>query len=400
VSSFQRRFNARADAGVIGTSQLLEEIMTPRARGPRSTRRLALAGAAVLASTAVAAVALGGPARAATINSPVMTVAGGNSVIAVQTSGYGLRFYWNEHGTDTWHGEQVAVNNTTYSEPAIAQIGSDVVIAARGVGSVLDLYWQVNGGSGWTREIVAGYGTTYSAPSLAQDGSNVIISAQGPSDSLDFYWATGVTAAFSPEVVAGAGTTYSAPAETVNGNSVNIAADGPDQSLDFYWAVNGSPRWGPEVVAGAGTTGSAPAIVAQGGGVDIVALNQHGYGSVFYWAFNGTANWTPVTVPTGDTSASSIAAYPGGVHIVADEIFGYLYENSTVNGSGTFQYAEVDGPGGINGPGEQFGGVPAITMNGGLVNIADEDDAGNLRFYWQDSSGTFHPEVVDTAANL
>jgi hypothetical protein len=37
-------------------------------------------------------------------------VAADNSVIAVQTSADGLRFYWNQYGTNTWHGEQVAAN--------------------------------------------------------------------------------------------------------------------------------------------------------------------------------------------------------------------------------------------------------------------------------------------------
>jgi hypothetical protein len=114
----------------------------------------------------------------------------------------------------------------------------------------------------------------------------------------------------------------------------------------------------------------------------------------------GTSTWTPVTMPTGDTSASSIVAYPGGVHIAAAELFGYLYENTNVNGSGTFQFTEVAGPGGITGPGPRAATVPAITMNGGLVSIADEDSTGNLNFYWQDHSGNFHPGVVDTAAKL
>lgn len=247
----------------------------------------------------------------------------------------------------------VVTSGTTYSPPAIAQIGNDVVIAARGAGSYLDLYWQVNGTAGWNKEIVGGYGSTYSAPSLAQDGTAVVISAQGPSDSLD-----------------------------------------------FYWAVNGNSTWNPEVVAGAGTTGSAPAMVAQGGGVNIVAVNGNGYGSVFYWALNGSPTWHADTMPTGDTTQSSIVASPGGVHIAAAELFGYLVDNTDVNGSGTFQLTTVAGPNGLSGLGPRAATPPSITMNGGLVNITDEDDSGNLNFYWQDSSGTFHSEVVDTAANL
>ena len=39
-------------------------------------------------------------------------------------------------------------------------------------------------------------------------------------------------------------------------------------------------------------------------------------------------------------------------------------------------------------------------MNGGLVNIAVVALGGDLDFWWQDSSGTWHQETVDTAANL
>jgi hypothetical protein len=42
----------------------------------------------------------------------------------------------------------------------------------------------------------------------------------------------------------------------------------------------------------------------------------------------------------------------------------------------------------------------SVTVNDGSVNIASEAVDGNLSFFWQDSSGTFHQETVDTAANL
>jgi hypothetical protein len=89
-----------------------------QAAGSRATaRRLAAAASAALAVTVIAAVAPGGmAARAAVGSDPAITVADGNSVIAVTTSEGGLRFCWNEHGsTDTWHGEQVAPDNTNFS---------------------------------------------------------------------------------------------------------------------------------------------------------------------------------------------------------------------------------------------------------------------------------------------
>jgi hypothetical protein len=39
-------------------------------------------------------------------------------------------------------------------------------------------------------------------------------------------------------------------------------------------------------------------------------------------------------------------------------------------------------------------------MNDGSVNIAVEGEPGDLWFFWQDSSGAFHQETVDTSANL
>jgi hypothetical protein len=214
------------------------------------------------------------------------------------------------------------------------------------------------------------------------------------------------TSNWGPEVVAGAGTTFSAPSIAANtsGNGVNIAAVGPNESLDFYWAINGTATWHPEVVAGADTTGSAPAISAHDNGVTIVALSQYGYTSDSYWNANGSPTWTPSPMPDGDTSASSIVAYPGlpgtpgGVHVVAREIFGYLGVSSSVGGTGTWTSTQVINTGLSQLQG--VGGVPSITMNDGSVNIAVEGYPGDLWFYWQDSSGAFHQETVDTAANL
>ena len=158
-------------------------IVRPRAvarRNRSGARLLALLGAGgALTITAAATLALGGPAALADVlPNPAITVADGNSVIAEQTSGDGLRFYWNQYGTNNWHGEQVAADGTTYSQPAIAQVGNTVVIAVEGVYNSLDLYWQTNGASGWNAETVATIRTTYSAPSLAQNGDTTIIAAQ------------------------------------------------------------------------------------------------------------------------------------------------------------------------------------------------------------------------------
>jgi len=57
------------------------------------------------------------------------------------------------------------------------------------------------------------------------------------------------------------------------------------------------------------------------------------------------------------------------------------------------------GPSGLNST-DGTRSNPAVTMNAGIENIAAVDDSGNLDFYWQDSSGQYIQEVVDTAASL
>jgi hypothetical protein len=310
---------------------------------------LALASAGALVLTAVAAVAPAGPAaQAVSYGQPVITVADGNSVIAVQGSDNALLFYWNEFGTSNWHREVVAAAGSTFSTPSIIQDGNSVVIAAQGVGNSLDFYWQANGASSWHPEVVAGPRTTFSAPSIAQDG-----------------------------------------------NSAVIAAEGPSNSLRFYWAANGSSAWTPEVVAGAGTTYAAPDLVAQGGGVDIAAWDNATSMELFYWALNGTSTWhSEVTnggISEGTTVMTALPGKPGGVIIVGRTFFSALETNININGTGTWQAASIT----TNGVG---GSEPSVTDNAGSVNIAVTDYGKNLDFYWEDGSGQFNKEVVDLAS--
>jgi len=165
-------------------------------------RMIAVAGTAAVGLTA----ALAGPAPSAsaaiTYPQPAITVAGGNTVIAVQTPKDGLYFFWNQYGTTSWQAEQVAASGTTFSAPTIAADGSSVIIAAQGANNSLMFYWQQDGATGWNPETVAGSGTTFSAPSIvANDGSANIV-AEGPSNSLDFYWQQNNPTTWHPETVA------------------------------------------------------------------------------------------------------------------------------------------------------------------------------------------------------
>jgi hypothetical protein len=369
-------------------------------------RLLAAAGAAALALTGVAAAGPGGPAARAAVSfaQPAITVADGNTVIAVQTAEDGLRFYWNEHGTNTWHGEQVAANGTTFSAPAMIADGNSVVIAAAGLFNSLDFYWQVNGASGWNPETVAGNRTTYSAPAMALDGNTVVIAAEGASNSLKFYWAVNGTATWGPETVAGPGTTFSAPAEAVNGNGVNIAAEGPGNSLDFYWAFNGTSTWTPDVVAGAGSTDSttAPALAADGSWASIIALNPIGIGSVVYQNQNGVPGWIQRTMTgfntgTGTSNSPMVTAGDQG-YVAQTGAEGDVQVFQIEADPATFNWPWSDGP--VT-PDTTAASAPALTFNGGLANIAYIGGTGNLYLDWGAlHDGDLTQELVDTAANL
>jgi hypothetical protein len=71
-----------------------------------------------------------------------------------------------------------------------------------------------------------------------------------------------------------------------------------------------------------------------------------------------------------------------------------------VNCSGTFQFTTLAGPSSLFAQPESAGTAPSATLNGGVLNIAGEGADGNLNFFWVDSSGGVHQELVDTAANL
>jgi hypothetical protein len=360
-------------------------------------RMLAGASAGAMCLTALAALGPGGTAAqaAAPYPTPAITVAGGNSVIAVQTSEDGLRFYWNQYGTNTWRGEQVAANGTTYSPPTIVQDGNAVIIAAQGPNDSLDFYWQQIGASGWNAETVAGARSTYSAPSMGVDGNTVNIAAEGPNNSLTFYWAVNGSPTWGPETVAGPGTTYSAPSLAVNGGGINIAAEGPSNSLDFYWALNGTSTWGPEVVAGAGTTFSPPAITGNDGSANIAA---EGSGNLldFYWQVNGTTPWNLVYVPYGQVygpPAITPFVYDGTtdeVHIVAPSLLNGLTDYAAADGSDIWQALGVDGLG-------IAGSAATVTENNGSENIAVFAPSGELDFYWTNSTGAYQKEVVAAA---
>ena len=361
-------------------------------------RMIAVAGTAAVGLTA----ALAGPAPSAsaaiTYPQPAITVAGGNTVIAVQTPKDGLYFFWNQYGTTSWQAEQVAASGTTFSAPTIAADGSSVIIAAQGANNSLMFYWQQDGATGWNPETVAGSGTTFSAPSIvANDGSANIV-AEGPSNSLDFYWQQNNTTTWHPETVATGNSTFSAPSIAANDGSANVVAEGPDNSLDFYWQQNGTTPWNREVVAGYETTFSAPSVTANDGSANIVAqgpANPTGLPNDldFYWQQNGHTGWNPEIVAGSDVvSRPAIVAENGGVDVVAPTTSDALWNYEEANGSSVWQAQAVDT--GIGDPEGAVGSPASVTDNNGSENIAVFDATGNLVFYWRDSSGAFWKETI------
>jgi hypothetical protein len=155
---------------------------------------------------------------------------------------------------------------------------------------------------------------------------------------------------------------------------------------------------------------TAPAMIYTNGAVQIFASDlyaDYGFGTVLsYSALNGTANWIPQEVPVGALNAPAVVAYPyvpgspGGVHLVSNALGAYMVVMTEADGSFDWQGDSSMCPAaGLAGSGCSIGN-PSAVMNGGLLNIATEDGQGNLRFWWQDSGGTYHEETVDTAANL
>ena len=181
---------------------------------------LLAAGTAVIAGLGLTAVP--GAMAAGIYSRPSIAIVGGNPVIAAQTKGDGLWFYWQQYGTRTWHAEQVAGNGTTYSDPAVTQVGDSTVIVAEGPLNTLDYYWQTIGTKQWHAEVVAGWFTTYSAPTVVSNGDSSQVVAEGPNHSLKFYWQLigGIT--WYPETVAGAGTTYSMPQIAANEGEAQV----------------------------------------------------------------------------------------------------------------------------------------------------------------------------------
>jgi hypothetical protein len=118
-------------AAGLAIPNLMEESMKPRFVRPRRVARRIGSRARLLAFSVLgdAAAATGLAPGTAALAFPAFVVADGNSVLALHASGNGLRFYWDECGTDS----------TTFCDPAIAQVGNTVFMAAEGIFNRLDL---------------------------------------------------------------------------------------------------------------------------------------------------------------------------------------------------------------------------------------------------------------------
>jgi hypothetical protein len=162
----------RTGCGLSGGNSESHRIMQARAHRPatgQDARRRGRRRGGPFRCGSVRAGGTGPDALALTeYSTPAITVAGGDPVIAIQTSHDGLQFYRKQSGTDTWRGEPVAGNQSTYSAPSIAQDGSSVIIAAQGPDNSLDFYWQQAGATGWSGETIARAGTARTRCSQAQ----------------------------------------------------------------------------------------------------------------------------------------------------------------------------------------------------------------------------------------
>jgi hypothetical protein len=394
--------------------------MSYRDRFTGHVRRLAVAAVAVLGFSMLATVGPGtSTALAATIGTPAITVANGNSVIAAWNAVDGLYFFWNQYGTNNWNPETVAGPGTTFSSPSISVSRNTVIIAAQGPNDSLDFYWQQIDTSGWHAEQVAGAGTTFSAPSLTGNGGSVNIVAQGPSNSLDFYWQQDGATGWNPEVVAGAGTTMSAPSITANNTGPLIAAQGPLNSLYFYWTYDGSATWYWEQAASSGTTFSAPSIVVNNGSINLAAQGP-GNSLDFYWQVFGSPVWHPEVVQNGTAfSQPALATWSYWAWNRAGEIYGVsiiaqgsgftVTDFSAVDGSSVWDPAPV-GTCSFCDFFTSGSPVTAVSNNEDMNVAVTSPDLTTIGMFWQQSStdpdgdlppgGPFNQESVGSISSL
>ena len=183
-----------------------------------------------------------------------------------------------------------------------------------------------------------------------------------------------------------------APSLAVNDGGVDIAIQAGD-SLDLYWAVNGSSTWTREVVAGAGQVFSAPSVTGSDGTTDVVAEGP-GLSLKYYWAVNGTTTWHQVSLTgPGAIPAPAITTDSARPVVVARAVQGVLQSYASLNTSGNGQWVGQR----VNNPGPQAASAATVTINQGSENIAVFGTAGDLEFYWEDSTGAFHEETVAAA---
>jgi hypothetical protein len=209
----------------------------------------------------------GAPAAlAATVGTPAITVAGGNSVIAARNAVNGLYFFWNQYGTDNWQAETVAGAGTTFSSPSISVSANTVIIAAQGPDDSLDFYWQADGSPTWHPEVVPN-GTAFSQPALATwsywawnragEIYGVSIVAQGTGLTANEFSAVDGSSVWDPAPVGTCGfcdffATSSPVTAVYNNEDLNVAATAPDQAnVEMFWQVSSTdpdgyvPPWGP-----------------------------------------------------------------------------------------------------------------------------------------------------------
>jgi serine/threonine protein kinase len=167
--------------------------------------------------------------------------------IGVHEQDHGVKLYWFQVGTSTWHTETITASHTTLGVSALTLDGTTLAMATEGVDHSLVMNYTPSPATAWrSAGVVASPGTTYSAPSMAANGPHVVdVAAQAQDGSLLFYWARRGTTVWKRDVVAGAHSTLAPPSVAANGSNTTITAIGPGNVVTSYFNVNGDGTWQP-----------------------------------------------------------------------------------------------------------------------------------------------------------
>lgn len=234
----------------------------------------------------------------------------GTSVtIAAVDSHRNLDYWYEQDGTKTWHEQLVSsgIPGSGYAyapAPSIGWTGSKVIISDTDNFGGVDYFFQNAGTKTWYGQQVApGLIPPFEGTAIGWTGSSVIITASNAYGRLAYWYNPGGTGSWHGQLVAK--DIYAIPAITWTGSSVVITDTSPQGELEIWRQQAGSTTWTNQRIAPhlgvklsfGGGQFSNPSIAAAGGFAIITAVD--GAGNLDYWPQFGLTPWIEQRVATG-----------------------------------------------------------------------------------------------------